>query len=188
MPKWPGHCQSGPCGNAGPSCETIWKIVEEVDIMCDARDQSCGQCTTMHLIQTFVLLFARLLTLLIWLPASSGHSRNSRGHWKENLMRALNTSLKCCLPSTDAIDRYEKMHACLWRFKVASCKRTSLKSTRFSQKKNKIGYSLGKEHDNGAICPYEGVKHQTCNYFKLLSDQTTLRSILHHWWNSLTRG
>ena len=31
--------------------------------------------------------------------------------YNENLMRALNTiSLKCCLPSTDAIDMQEKIH------------------------------------------------------------------------------
>ena len=58
----------------------------------------------------------------------------------ENPKRVLNTtSLKCCLPSTDAIDRQEKIHACVGWFKVASCKRASLKSTRFSQK-NRIGY------------------------------------------------
>ena len=33
--------------------------------------------------------------------------------YNENPMRALNTSLKCCLPSTDTIDRREKMHACV---------------------------------------------------------------------------
>ena len=32
-----------------------------------------------------------------------------------------------------------KIHACVWRFKIASCKRASLKSTRFSQN-NKFGY------------------------------------------------
>ena len=55
--------------------------------------------------------------------------------YNENLTRALNTtSLKCCLPSPDTIDRREKIHTCVWRFKVTSCKRASLKSTRFSQK------------------------------------------------------
>jgi hypothetical protein len=53
----------------------------------------------------------------------------------DNPTRALNSSsLKCFLPSTDAIDRRGKIHACVWRFKVASCKHASLKSTRFSQK------------------------------------------------------
>ena len=41
--------------------------------------------------------------------------------------RALHTtSLKCCLPATDAIDRREKIHACALRFKVGSCKRARL--------------------------------------------------------------
>ena len=53
--------------------------------------------------------------------------------YNENLMRALNTtSLKCCLPSTD---RRERIHVCIWRVKVASCKCVSLKSIKFSQKK-----------------------------------------------------
>ena len=42
---------------------------------------------------------------------------------------------QCCLPSTEAIDRREKIHACVWRFKVASFKRASLKSTRVLQNK-----------------------------------------------------
>ena len=47
--------------------------------------------------------------------------------YNENPTRTLNTtSLKCCLPSTDAIDRREK------RFKVVSFKRASLKFARFS--------------------------------------------------------
>ena len=61
--------------------------------------------------------------------------------YNENLTIALNTtSLKCCLLSTDAIDRLEKTYACVWRFKVASCNRASLKSPRFSQTKNNFGY------------------------------------------------
>ena len=58
--------------------------------------------------------------------------------YNENPTRALALniiSLKCCLPSTDAIDRQEKIHACVWKFKVTSCKHASLKSTRFLQKK-----------------------------------------------------
>ena len=52
----------------------------------------------------------------------------------ENPTRALNTtSLKCCLPSTDAIDWREKVHVYVWKFKVAYCYRAS-KSTRLSQK------------------------------------------------------
>ena len=61
--------------------------------------------------------------------------------YNENMTRALNpTSLKCSLPSTDAIDRREKIHACVWSFKVASCKRAPLQSTRCS--KNKVQYFL----------------------------------------------
>ena len=49
--------------------------------------------------------------------------------YNENPTRALNTtSLKYCLTSTDAVDRRVKIHACVWSFKVASCKRASLKS------------------------------------------------------------
>ena len=34
--------------------------------------------------------------------------------YNDNPTRALNTtSLKCCLPSTDAIDRLEKIHTCI---------------------------------------------------------------------------
>jgi len=36
------------------------------------------------------------------------------------------TSLKCCLPATDANDRREKIHACAIRIKVGSCKRARL--------------------------------------------------------------
>ena len=45
----------------------------------------------------------------------------------EKSTRALHTtSLKCCLPATDAIDRREKIYACALRFKVGSCKRARL--------------------------------------------------------------
>ena len=56
----------------------------------------------------------------------------------ENPTRALKTSLQCCLSWTDAIDRREKIHICVWRFEVTSCKSASLKSTRFSQKRRRI--------------------------------------------------
>jgi len=57
--------------------------------------------------------------------------------WKSD--ESIRPSLKCCLPSTDAIDRWEKIHACIWRFfKVTSCKCASLKSTRFLEKKGEI--------------------------------------------------
>ena len=64
--------------------------------------------------------------------------------YNENSTRALIiTSLKCCLSSTDAINKREKIHACVWGFEVASCKRVSLKSTGFSQK-NKVWYFCNK--------------------------------------------
>ena len=57
-----------------------------------------------HMVQTFwrktrLLWFAKLLTLLIWLSATSGCSRLKVGYFSnnENPMRALDTtSLKCC--------------------------------------------------------------------------------------------
>ena len=55
--------------------------------------------------------------------------------YNENTRAQNTTSLKCSLPLTDTIDRQEKIHSCIWRFKVASCKCTSLKSTRVLQKK-----------------------------------------------------
>ena len=59
--------------------------------------------------------------------------------YNENPTRALNiTSLKFCLPSNDAIDRWEEIHAGVWRFNVAYRKRVSLKFNRFSQKKSDI--------------------------------------------------
>ena len=85
-----------------------------------------------------LLSFTRLLTLLIGLTAISGCSRPKVGYFSNNeyLTRTLNTALlKYCLPSTDAIDRQKNIHACIWRFKVASCKLASLKSSRISQKK-----------------------------------------------------
>jgi hypothetical protein len=45
----------------------------------------------------------------------------------EKPTRALHTtSLNCCLPATDDIDRREKIHACALRFNVGSCKRARL--------------------------------------------------------------
>ena len=76
--------------------------------------------------------------LVIWVRPGNYHFPHN-----ENPTRALNTiSLKYCLLSTDAIDRPEKMHDCVWSFKVASCQRASLKSTRFSQTKIKSGTFL----------------------------------------------
>ena len=76
---------------------------------------------------------------LITSPRCTGTTRNPSFSLQWKSERALNTtSLKCYLTSTDAINMWEKIHACVWRFKVASCKRTSLKSTRLSQKKVRI--------------------------------------------------
>ena len=70
--------------------------------------------------------------------------------YNENPTRALNTtSLKCCLPSTDAIDRREKIHACVLMFKVVSCTRASLKSINYSQKKRSDTFLTEKY----IICP-----------------------------------
>jgi hypothetical protein len=112
---------------------------------CGARDQSCGEhvigASTTTMLQyiprpwltfrrkTRLLWFAWLLYLLIWLPATSSKDTFLRDR---NLTRALNTT------SLVAINwRYwqaVKNYACVWGFKVASCKRTSLKPTRFSPK------------------------------------------------------
>jgi len=46
----------------------------------------------------------------------------------------------------DAIDRQEKIHTCVWRFKVASCKHNSLKFTRFCKISNKVRYFSNKLH------------------------------------------
>ena len=87
----------------------------------------------------------------IYILLYTGTSRDSSFslHWKSD-ESIKHYSLKCCLPSTDAIGRQQKIHACVWRFKVASCKCTSLKSTRFSQKKNKAGH-----FSNRVVYPYE---------------------------------
>ena len=77
-------------------------------------------------------------TLLSWYDSATSDCCPPEGRIlyfnNENPTRALNpTSLNCCLPSTDAIERREKNPRT--RLKVASCKRASMKSTRFSQKK-----------------------------------------------------
>ena len=95
------------------------------------------------------------LTWLIWIDNEQNSIRNNYESWvygydpetklfsnfpyNENPVRAQNTSHKWCLPSTVAINRQEKIYACVWRFKVTMCKHASLKSTRFSQK-DKVGY------------------------------------------------
>ena len=68
-------------------------------------------------------------------PGCTGTTQKPPFPYNKTSTRTLNTILlKCCLPSTDTIDRWEKIHACIWRFKVISCKHASLKYTRFLQK------------------------------------------------------
>ena len=125
-------------------------------MLCGSRDRSCSQqtivlplrqCSSTFLALDLDFFFGKktrllcLLTLLIWFSATSCYSRPKAGYFSNNKnpTRALNTtSLKCLLPTTDAIDSREKVHACVWRCKIASCKRSSLKSTRFSQTKGRI--------------------------------------------------
>ena len=70
---------------------------------------------------------------------SESSARNVVFHhvpYNENPMRALNTtSLKCCLPSTDAIDRWEKKFTHAYEGSRSPHARASLKSTRFLQKR-----------------------------------------------------
>jgi len=91
--------------------------------------------------ETRLLWFAWLLTLLI----SGDIAKNSESSallqsfchftYNENPTRALNTtSLKCCLPSTDAIDRREKFTYAYGGSRSPHAS-ASLTSTRFSQKK-----------------------------------------------------
>ena len=71
----------------------------------------------------------------VWIQPRAYHFPHN-----ENPTRALNTtSLQCCLASTRAIDWWEKIHTCIWRFKVASCKRIW-----FLQKKKKVRYFSNK--------------------------------------------
>ena len=98
--------------------------------------------------KTRLVWFPRLLTLLISADITKKKKSESslllqtfhHFPYNENPTWALNTtSFKCCLPSNDAIDRRGKTHVCIWRFKVASCKRVSLKTTRFlQQQRNQI--------------------------------------------------
>ena len=60
-------------------------------------------------------------------------------YFNENPTRALNTTtLKCCLPSTDAIDRREKILVCVWRNMVVSSVLHWYPSG--FPNKNKVGY------------------------------------------------
>ena len=86
--------------------------------------------------------------------------------YNENPTRALNTSLKCYLSPTYAIDRREKIHTCVWRFKVASCKRSSLKSTRFSRSDRgilQISHMLGQIWLWVNLCAFDDVDWK-CSY------------------------
>ena len=107
---------------------SIWVmcLVLSSDIHCKENDKTTG---AVHLIQTFLAIspdirrvrsLANHRSLLfcqkVWIKWISSHSAISL-QWKfhESI-----TPFKCCLPSTDAIDRWEKIHICEWRFKVAS--------------------------------------------------------------------
>ena len=98
--------------------------------------------------------------------------------YNENPTRALNTtSLKCCLPSIDAIDRREKIHTWIWRLKVTSCKRATLKSSRFLQT-NKVGYFF-----NRVLCALSSLSLHRGVFFKrrsILVRRLTLISIFHN--------
>ena len=48
--------------------------------------------------------------------------------------------------------QWEKIQSWEWWFKVTSCKRASLKSSRFSQKQNKVGY-----FSNRVVCKPAGI-------------------------------
>jgi hypothetical protein len=101
--------------------------------------------------------------------------------YNENPTRALNTaSLKCCLPSTDVIDRWGKIHACVWRFKVGSSKPITLKLTKFSQK-NKVRYFPNRmvynEHNSPPrtrACQSTGGLTSTCLQTKEKDDAASL--------------
>ena len=111
-----------------------------------ARDRSCGQKTIGVSIRTMlqyiprtwfrffkekpdfrVFRFSALLVCLFLLshPKAGYFSNNANPTWALKI-----ASFKCCLPLNDAFDRLNKIHACVWRLKLASCKRVSLKSTR----------------------------------------------------------
>ena len=55
--------------------------------------------------------------------------------WNQQIFKYSFELWRSLEPSTHAIDRQEKIHACVWRLKIASCKHASLKSTWFLQKK-----------------------------------------------------
>ena len=101
--------------------------------------------------------------------------RNQIPVFNENLRKALNTtSHKCCLPSTDANNAI----ACVWRFKVVSCKRASLKSTRF-YKKIYIYHALYSYYDMCWFVPSCGEKNS--NNLKIQSSSSKMRNLSSYW-------
>ena len=110
-------------------------------ILCGTRDRCCSQQVFGAIIKTmlqhiprtwFKLISAKIYSPVVrqtsyspdMAPCDIWMFTKLKRPLKGNLTRVLNTtSLKCCLPSTDSIDRREKFHASVWRFKFASCKR-----------------------------------------------------------------
>jgi hypothetical protein len=100
-------------------------------MLCGARDQTCGQqviaSPSRQYFSTFLafdsdfflaknqtMRLIRFPALQVFLFFFSPCPKVRYFSNNENPTRALNTtSLKCCLPSTDAIDRREKIHACI---------------------------------------------------------------------------
>ena len=77
--------------------------------------------------------FLRLLIVSQTQEAIKRKSDESTKHYHTQILLAINR-------------RYwlaGKNHTYVWRFEVALCKRASLKSIRFSQKKKKVGYNRG---------------------------------------------
>jgi hypothetical protein len=86
------------------------------------------------------------------------------------------TSLNCCLPATDAIDRREKIHACALRFKVGSCKRARLYSIRCTHKKIRSDTFLTDHvYTKGLLREplSKTTKQLWLNRMRLTTDQTT---------------
>ena len=66
----------------------------------------------------------------------------------------------------------EKNCKCVWRFKVASCKHASLKPTRFSQKKHRVGYFSLTERYNSDY----SMEWKPRSTIRLLTSHTLVRS------------
>ena len=121
------------------------------DFHCKENDGTTGAA---HLIQasffwrkTSLLWFARLLTLLISGYIAKKSESNvllqSFRHfpYNENLTKALNTiSLKCCLPSTDAIDRREKKSRIYMKVQGRVVQARFIEIYQVFAKINKVGY------------------------------------------------